>query len=1132
MASRYAVATGNWNSTGTWAATDGGAPGASFPVDGDAVFLTATSGAITVTVNVSSAATSIDATGYTGTFTGSGALQLKGNLTAVVGMVYSYTGTLTEALTAGTATLTSAGHTLCGALTMNGAGGTLTFADAFITTGTCTLTAGTWADGDQNLTMAAFSAAGTATRAITYGTTNTWYVTGSGTVFALGGSGLTTFNQDTTHPGCVINFSYTGSDARVATKAVNVYWPNVRISSGDGSFSWQDNAGVGPQLTGLDCTGYAGAMDFTGSIYAMILQGNLHLSTGMSLSASAAGVFLLIGKPVALATSVSITTTGKHIPGNVVLAYADVARCLVSLGDALTCTGPISITPVVGAASFGFDANGYDVTCATFASSSTNTRTITMGSGTWTLTSTAAATVWNMATTTGLTLNAGTATIALTGVTASTRTISANSVQLPSIAVNAGSGAVTFTNVNCDSLTFGNSYSGTIANQTITIRGGVQLSNHASFALTAGANAWTLAATTTGKTFTSQGKTVDFPLTFNGVGGGWTFADAVTHGITRTMTLTNGSLSFGTGLTHTMGFLASSNANTRTIDSGTSTLQFPATGVLVDTSTSTNLTWTGTGTLKLTNASATARSITAGTKRLPSVWVSAGTSTTTLTNVTGCIDLNMTGMGAGTIAAGSAAFAIGGSVTFVAAGTWSYTGALTFDATASKTITSAGKALTSSTVAFNGSGGTWALQDNAPATGAWTVTAGTIDVGNYTAATPSLVFSGSSTRGLSFGSGTLTLSGTGTVYDGTGSNQTVTPGTGTIRLTDASASARTVDGGTTTVTLPTLWVSAGSGSMTTANCNVGAWNCTGFTGSWENNAITSRGDITMPAGMTASAAVTAATRITAAGTGAIAIGITFDRSIYVGTSAWTLGAALVLGSSRALYVDSVTGGSFDDAGYTITAGGAGAFGAGAASWTQRANYTMQTTGTCWSMPSTMTHTWVAGRIDYTSSSVTGKTFAGGGKTYGELRFAPGSGTGSLTLTGDNTFATLSDTGTAAHAWKFTAGTTTHVGTWSIQGTAGNLITITSATAATHTLYADGGLNQADYLDISYSTAQPASLWQAMSNCVDSGNNQGWFGGASQQAMWATVRTIRNRQTARDEANGGATRARVRVRGGR
>lgn len=52
MASRFAVATGDWNNTATWSASSGGAAGASFPVAGDDVFLDAASGAIVVTINV------------------------------------------------------------------------------------------------------------------------------------------------------------------------------------------------------------------------------------------------------------------------------------------------------------------------------------------------------------------------------------------------------------------------------------------------------------------------------------------------------------------------------------------------------------------------------------------------------------------------------------------------------------------------------------------------------------------------------------------------------------------------------------------------------------------------------------------------------------------------------------------------------------------------------------------------------------------------------------------------------------------------------------------------------------------------------------------------------------------------
>jgi hypothetical protein len=79
-------------------------------------------------------------------------------------------------------------------------------------------------------------------------------------------------------------------------------------------------------------------------------------------------------------------------------------------------------------------------------------------------------------------------------------------------------------------------------------------------------------------------------------------------------------------------------------------------------------------------------------------------------------------------------------------------------------------------------------------------------------------------------------------------------------------------------------------------------------------------------------------------------------------------------------------------------------------------------------------------IKLTDSSSSGKTFAGGGQTYGNIWLAGGAGTGSFTITGSNTFADFKDDGSVAHSILFTAGITTTVTTFTVSGTAGNLIT--------------------------------------------------------------------------------------------
>jgi hypothetical protein len=83
-ASRYSVATGNWNQTSTWSATSGGSPGASVPVAGDDAII---EGAFTVTISANaacqnltvSAASFLVVGGFT--FTVSGATNISGTIT-------------------------------------------------------------------------------------------------------------------------------------------------------------------------------------------------------------------------------------------------------------------------------------------------------------------------------------------------------------------------------------------------------------------------------------------------------------------------------------------------------------------------------------------------------------------------------------------------------------------------------------------------------------------------------------------------------------------------------------------------------------------------------------------------------------------------------------------------------------------------------------------------------------------------------------------------------------------------------------------------------------------------------------------------------------------------------------------
>lgn len=86
---RYAVAAGNWSSTATWSETDGGAAGASVPLPQDDVYLTASSGAGTYTVDKPRLGRNIDFTGFTRTGTINVTASFYGNITLGSGTLFS-----------------------------------------------------------------------------------------------------------------------------------------------------------------------------------------------------------------------------------------------------------------------------------------------------------------------------------------------------------------------------------------------------------------------------------------------------------------------------------------------------------------------------------------------------------------------------------------------------------------------------------------------------------------------------------------------------------------------------------------------------------------------------------------------------------------------------------------------------------------------------------------------------------------------------------------------------------------------------------------------------------------------------------------------------------------------------------
>lgn len=512
----------------------------------------------------------------------------------------------------------------------------------------------------------------------------------------------------------------------------------------------------------INCTGYIGTILGTAAI---TVSGNITLVAGMSWSHSGT---------VTINANCILTTAGKVFSPFIVSG----AGITVSLGDALNASNR-TIIVTQGT----FDTANYTVTAAALNSTNTNTRAINLGSSTVTLSS---ANPVNFTDSTNLTFNAGTSSINCSGFTTGTF---------------AGGGR-TFYNVSVTNTDLG----------LITISGNNTF-NNLSITAPASAGVRVLAITN--------------DLLINGT--------LTCSGATAIRRIMLQSDTIGTTRTITAATFAPVDTDFRdiTISGGAS----PATGTrLGDCGRNTNITFPAPKTVYWNPASSAAF--------YSASWAtSSGSTTLSVNNVplaqdTAVIDdssratINAAGtlMNVGTVDTSGRTtaitltlfstqwtlyknFIVGSGVTFSGSATMAMCGS------SPQTIDANGKVLTGALQILSPNN-TVDLASALSVTGSIFLLQGTFDAKTYNVTTAALSSSNSNTRSLKLGSGTWTLTSTGSVWDlTTATNLTFEKGTANIVLSNTSTSARTFAGGDLTYNKLTIGGTTGTSTLTISGSN-------------------------------------------------------------------------------------------------------------------------------------------------------------------------------------------------------------------------------------------------------------------------------------------------------------------------
>jgi len=875
---------------------------------------------------------------------------------------------------------------------------------------------------------------------------NRYWVLGTGTW-----DGTSTTNWSTSSGGV--------GGASVPTAADNVFFD---ANSNVGTTAFTVTMATTPRVCNdFTASGLDGVMTLAGSGIALTISGSLTFQA-TNFSATYTGT-----------TTFNATTIGKTVTTNGVAFIG--ALTFDGVGGAWTLGSALNIstnTITITNGTFDTSSSGnYAVTAGSLNSSNSNVRTINLNGSTLTFSTGSG---WGMATSTNATLNAGTSTINLSNASATFAgggltyyNVAFTSTALSAISASSITGANIFNNLS-------------ITGRTIVGIGVLSIS----------------ANQTINGTFTVSAGTASAYRTF---------LASDTIGTTRTLTCAAVSLTDTDFRDITIAGTASPASGTRLGDcGGNSGITFPSAKTVyygqtgsANWGSSTNGSWSATSGGAL---DATQFPLAQDTAIFPAATYPASGSTTTIGanyNI-GTIDMSLRTSNTMTLITGSTTPFIYGNWINGTGITLSGTGTLTFSGRTTQQITSSAKTFTQP-ITINSPSGSVTLQD-ALTTGTTNITAltsGTLILQSFKLSTGIFSSSNSNTRTIAFGTGNIECTSTGTVWTTATSTGLTTTGTQVVNITSTGSTAITVNsGGLTEANSISYNFTGGTyplgflqGGYTARSADF-----TGYAGTvGANLGLVMYGNLKLSTGMTLTASNSTLTFSATSGTQQITTNnktIDFPLTFNGVGGTFQLQDALTMGSTRTA---TLTNGTLDLNGKTLTVGAQFTTATGTKNLTFNGGTLVcpdpNTTSFNNAQPTNFTTTAGTGTGTISMTAATAKTFVGGGSTFNcTLQNA---GAGALTITGSNTFTSISNS-VQPTTFTFTAATTTTVTNWNVNGTAGNLVTIGSVTAASHTLSKASGTVSSDYLSISRSTATGGASWYAGANSTNGGNNSGWI----------------------------------------